>query len=406
MSKIVAKPPIIRPVVSPVFGLFILGLFIFSGIAFFFSYTNNISGTPDFFVEWTATRVSLEGGNPYSRETTELIQLGSKGRLVGPDEDQLAYATPYYRIFFSIPIAYLPYSVASAIWLGFMFALYLGAVHLVAKAVNYQTRSPLEGATFFLVLIFNFPAFSSLMLGQSALLSAAFLGWAYYCIKGEATLLAGVFTALATVKPQCAVGVVLFLGLYALWRLDWKFIVGFGGTLLLLVVPSFLMFPAWLSEFLQGVGRYGSYKKSLTGPGFAFEWLGGFSVVPVVLTTLGLLAVGGLAVWRAVIRPKLDNGAVASIHFEGAFSLMLVLTLLLPPQTNISNAAILFIPLLQILARCKSSLRFYSIALGSLVFSWLLYFLLYNNWYGGLIVLPPTIIGLLIYFFYANRKTI
>jgi Glycosyltransferase family 87 len=191
----------LRPTITPLFGLFVIGLFVCASVAFFFSYTNNISGTPDFFVEWTATRVSLEGKNPYSRETTELIQMGSKGRLVGADEDQLAFATPYYRIFFSIPIAYLPYPAASAIWLGFMLALYIGATYLVTQAIAYRPTTPLEGTLLYLAVIFNFPAFSSLMLGQAALLSAAFLGWAYFAMKRDLTLLAGIFTALATVKP-------------------------------------------------------------------------------------------------------------------------------------------------------------------------------------------------------------
>jgi hypothetical protein len=198
---------------------------------------------------------------------------------------------------------------------------------------------------------------------------------------------------------------VIFLGLYALWRLDWKFIIGFGGTMLILVVPSFLMFPDWLTQFLQGVTRYGSYKKSLTGPGFAFEWLGGFSVVPVLISFVLLIGLGGWAVWQALKTAKLKEPEQTTgfSRFDLAFSVMLILTLLLPPQTNISNPAILFIPLILILNRLKGSVWFYVVAIGSIGFSWLLYFLLYNSWYGGVIILPPLIIGSLILFLARNN---
>src|SRR5690242_16587710 len=95
------------------FGLAMLGLFVVAVLVFYFTYTSQRDAVADFFIEWRGSQVALQGGNPYSDETTRSIQLGSKGRLVGPDEDQLAFVYPYWRVFYSAPIAFLPYAWAS-----------------------------------------------------------------------------------------------------------------------------------------------------------------------------------------------------------------------------------------------------------------------------------------------------
>jgi hypothetical protein len=382
------------------FTLAILALFIVASLVFYLAYTSQRDAVADFFIEWKGSQVALQGGNPYSDETTRQIQLGSKGRLVGPEEDQLAFVYPYWRVFYSAPIAFLPYEWASAIWLGLLLAVYCGALYLLTLAQGWRPSTPLKGTLYYGTLILMFPAFSSLMLGQSALLGAALLSATYYCLKSGSNGIAGVTLALATVKPQLALVIVPWLLLRALWQRDWKLLAGFGITLAILAGLSFAFYPAWFSEFVTVASRYPSYKKSLTGPGFLLESLGSAGMVLSWLIWLVLLGIG-LWLWWREIRSK-TNDVPGNLNFDLAFSAALLLTLLLPPQTNISNPVILALPLTMLFARWDRSRSgaYYGLGAVILIGSWLLYFVLYNNFYGLLIVSWPLLMGLLLYLVY------
>ncbi len=384
------------------FGLMLLGLFILASLIFYFAYTSQRDAVADFFIEWKGTQVALEGGNPYSDETTRQIQLGSKGRLVEPGEDQLAFVYPYWRIFFSIPIAGLNYPWASAIWLGFILTFYIGALFLTGRAVGWRPKSAQASSGYYLALIFAFPAFSSLMLGQSALLVAALLGGVYYCLKINATAWAGSLLALATVKPQLTLVLIPLLLLRALWRREWRFIAGFFITLAVLAGISFAMYPAWFSEFVAVASRYPGYKRSLTGPGFTFDWLGGGLATVVGWAVWLVVAVGGLWLWWRYTQAE-PAETKPGLSYDLAFSIGLILTLLLPPQTNISNPVLLFMPLTLIFARLRGGL--YGLLVGGvIVITWGLYFLFYNIAYGVLIVVPPVLVTVLLVFFYLPQR--
>ncbi len=366
-------------------------LLVISSLVFYFTYTSKRAAVADFYIEWRGSQVALQGGNPYSEETTQLIQLGSKGHLVGPGEDQLAFVYPLWRVFYSAPVAFLAYDWASAIWLGFLLTFYLGSLFLLARLGGLKFASPLKGFLFYTTLIFMFPAFSSLMLGQSALLAAALITLVYLCLKWEKPGTAGTFLALATVKPQLCLVLIPWLFFRAFWRREWRFFGGFSLTLGILAVASLGLYPAWPDQFIEVALRYPTYKKSLTGPGFFLEGLGTTGPFFAAILWLGLL-MAGLFFWAGELGlKKIKPG----LGFDLAFCLALFLTLLLPPQTNISNPAILTLPLTLLFALWKKSPLFFW--LGGIVLpgSWLLYFLLFDNFYGWLIVAWPLGFGLI-----------
>ncbi len=381
------------------FGLGFGLIFLAASSIFYFTYTSKLDAVADFFIEWRASQVALQGGNPYSEDTTRSIQLGSKGRLAAPGEDQLVFVYPYWRVFYSFPVAFLPYSQATAIWLGFLLAAYLGSLFLLARVQELKLSSALKTVAFYAGLILMFPAFSSLMLGQSALLAAAFLNLAYFGLRTGRLAEAGIFLALATVKPQLCLVIGPWLFLRALWRRDWRFIGGFLATLGLLTALSFAFYPAWFSQFVEVALRYSSYKKSLTGPGFLFEGWGNAGTIFAIVLWVVLLG-GGIYGW---VRELIFKEPQPGIVFDLAFCTALILTLLLPPQTNISNPAILALPIILLFARWKKGPLFWILA-GVIIFgSWLLYFLLYNNFYGFLIAAWPLVMGFLLGWVYRKE---
>ena len=389
---------LVRP--GPGFAIGIILLFGLASLGFYLGYTSQRDAVADFFIEWRGSQIALQGDNPYSDETTRAIQIGSKGRLVGPGEDQLAFVYPYWRVFYAAPLVFLPYAWASAIWLGFLLAVYAASLYLLTLAQSWRPSTPLAGVAFCVGLLLMFPAFSALMLGQAALLVAALLALVYYGLKSGAPGWAGVALALATVKPQLVLVLLPWLVLRAIGQKQWRFLFGFGLTLSGLAGLSFAFYPAWLGQFIAVATRYPAYKKSLTGPGFLFEWLEASSNLPAWILWLALALAGMWLAWR-----ELRSG---SQLFDRAFCAALVLTLLLPPQTNISNPAILALPLALLLAhldKAKNIKLYYGLIVSLLFGSWLLYFLLYNNFYGLLILSWPIAVGLILWLGYRAKPT-
>lgn len=58
------------------------------------TYTWRANTHPDFYIEWFGSRVALQGGNPYSDETAQAIQLSSKNATSYHSHYEPAMALP------------------------------------------------------------------------------------------------------------------------------------------------------------------------------------------------------------------------------------------------------------------------------------------------------------------------
>ena len=379
----------------------LLSAYIIASSVFYFGLTSRIHNAADFFIEWQGSRVAfgledIGTHDPYSDAATHLIQLGSKGHLVGADEDQLAFVYPLYRVFYSAPFAPLPFDLAAALWMGLSLVAYGWAVGTLPRLLGWRFARRI-GLTlaYWAVAMVAFPSFSALMLGQALLLVVAFLLGGYICIKDGRDATAGVFLALATVKPQLAFVVIPFALGWAIYHRRWRLVLGFGLTLSLLCAASFALMPDWVGAFISGATRYPSYKPTLTAPGFLSRALG----IPDIFGWLLWIVVAVSSLWL-LWRLRRD---VRGQGFDLAFMLAVVLTLWLPPQTNMSNAALLVGPFAFLFAYLlvhRHITFIILIAFGWVVASWMAYSLFYTGRfdspsYGWLIVIPAGV-GLLV----------
>lgn len=357
------------------------------------AYTWRGNTHPDFFIEWMGSRVALSGGNPYSEQTTLAIQLGSKGHEVPPDQDQLAFVYPFYRVFFNAPVAFLPYDWATAIWHTAMQFSLLTSVLLFVQSLRWHT-TPGEFALVILLAILPYPLFGGLMLGQMAVGVLALLLFSFWSLQQRRDWLAGICLACATVKPQLVVLAVPGLLLWSLARRRWRVVAGFVLSLALLLGVSFLIYPDWLRAFLHAASRYASYKPTETGASFLLSdycapaW-------PWVLETAAV--VGLLASWWAAWRQDEPRS------FEGAFVLTLAMTTFVLPQTSPVDRMLLLPAILLLVRDIQGWLGQVALVILTIAGTWLSYALLYRSHYGLNMALPPVVALTLLALWYTAR---
>lgn len=241
--------------------LVIGGILIANVLATYNLLTRPYPGHNDFMSRWEGARsFFVDGLSPYSEQTSLNIQTRIYGRAVTGNEDPGLFVYPFYTAFLLLPLVWLDYAWASAIW---MVLLEVCLVAVLLLLVNLFRWQPRPGPALFFVLVLwalgDYYAARGLLLGQPShvvyllQMLALWALWRGYDAGG------GVALALSTFKPQMGYLLVPFLLLYALRERRWRFAAGFGITFGLLLGLSFLAEPTWLVDWLAQVRAYPEY---------------------------------------------------------------------------------------------------------------------------------------------------
>jgi hypothetical protein len=284
---------------------------------------NNTPGS-DFYIFWQAGRgFLLEHQSPYSEQFAQRSQMAIIKRLATPEEDQLGFAYPPFSILILLPVLWLPFDWAAAIWQAFLIASLLTAIFVTAQRKAAWLAWPL--LTFY-------PVFFGILLGNFAvLLGAVLLLLGKYLFEPDPDpklqVVAGVATAWLLVKPQFTWFYVVILVLYALRSLkinhggteknrlggtrsvsgnfrdvppsvgvdlrvdpgrtgQFSFLGGFLGGAAFFGIISFVIWPSWPLEWVAEIGRYSVYNQTLpTLTILLQDWL----PAPVALVVSGVL---------------------------------------------------------------------------------------------------------------------
>jgi hypothetical protein len=296
----------------------------------------------DLYQNWLPAREwFLHGRDPYSAEITIAVQQGVYGRVLAPDDPlgiTLAFVFPAYLILLFGPLVLVPFDLLQP-------AVYVLIPLLLALTVVWwRTALNWVISRRFLVWLLllatcTIPALYIFYLQQLTLLVVLFMAGAAACLARGRYGWAGVLLALATVKPQLCLVVILWLLAWAAW--DWRrrgrLIIGFGTTMTLLVAGAFVVTPRWLFEWRDALAAYTTYATNSS-------ILSVFLPAPLllgVLAVIGLILAGVL--WRA---RQAEPGSPA-------FSLGLALTcfysLLLIPTSVFYNQLLLYPTMMVIL---------------------------------------------------------
>lgn len=292
------------------------------------------AGTHDFIAYWSATRLILEGGNPYDGATLYEVEKG----LGWPEERPWLVMNPPWLGILLAPWGLLPFREAAFLWLlGNILAMAL-ATYFLWQVFAVEANGRFLWAA--MAAAFLFPqTLSAIFSGQVSPLVLLGISGTLFFIERKRGFWAGAMLVLTTVKPQL---ICLFLPAILLWSVRqkrWGVPIGFSAALLALLFPLQLLFPNWLPFYLASImgsppldwftptiGGAISYSHGATLPWAKLLWV---AFLPVVLISL----------FR---REEIDWPAFTS--------LLLLLTL---PTTTFAwgiDQVILVVPLLQIVA--------------------------------------------------------
>ncbi len=316
------------------------------------SITSRALGANDFFSRWEGARaLFLRGENPYSDATTSAIQMGMSGRLARPDEDQVAFAYPLYSAFIAAPLISLPYAQAQAGWMAFLILAVAGGTiallkssddfHAVAQlAVKAQSAAArLQNALLLLLALLFYPTVRAIFNGQYAIPSFFFITLAMALIAAQHDAAAGIFLALATIKPQTALFLVPAMLVWSARNQRWQIVIAASLGLGALILVSLALVPTWVFDFVRGLRHYADYEP--IGP--PLEIVIGYLVSDVSwrsgLIMLGVLALVGWAAWRV---SRTMDGVWES--FLPTLGLIAILTTIWAGRIGSSDQVLLLIP--------------------------------------------------------------
>lgn len=303
----------------------------------------------DLYPRWLGAReLLLRGRNPYSPELTREIQAGYYGRALDParpgdPKDEQGFAYPAYVVFLLAPTVTLPFE---GVKVGFKWLLIgLGAASVLLWFQVLEWRPPpLETLIFIVLMLGWFPTVQGIKLQQLSLLVAGLIAVAGSCLVKGRLFLAGGLLALATIKPQLAWPIVLWLVVWAVsaWGSRRRFVFGFGLMMVFLLMGAEVVLPGWQRMFLVAIGQYHRYTQNQS----VLVWMFGV-VFGRILEAIAVVTCAA-CVWRTRRAPA------ASAEFGRSTALVLALTVLIVPMFAPYNQVLLVPTILFLVQRATT----------------------------------------------------
>jgi hypothetical protein len=316
---------------------------------------------------WGAHELFLHGRDPYTPAVAHEIQTVIYGAPVSAayngDPSELAggFAYPLSTAFLLWPTVYLPFSTVQTVFFFVSILVTLGSLLMWLRGFRFRA-SPVQLLTLAFFTLGSFPALQGIQLQNLSLIAAALLAAALVLLADEHLILAGIFLAASTFKPQFTIVLIPWLAFWSVsdWRrrqfLAWSFLV---STLLLIGASEWLL-PGWIGRFLGVVHAYRQYTfgRSLLDVWFTPR-AGPFVAAALLLGVLALC-------WQYRRHPANSPGFFLST------SLVLAATLVVIPTLE-PHAQLLLLPGFLCLLRCRRTfLKSHRFARLLLIAVWLL----------------------------------
>jgi Glycosyltransferase family 87 len=235
-------------------GLILLVLALFTASFMLMRYLQTIlpfSLGVDLIPRWVGTKAMLDGISPYSLEARQLIWQAIYGSTQVPKGNPFGFYYPPGITTLLLPFVLLNLSLdtATVAWCALLWIAWLTALAVWGQGAERK----LLVALLISGLLFR-PAFSNYILGQFALFSVLMLIAAWFSFKHDKDMLAGVFGALALVKPSVTLIPLVLLFIFNIRK--YKGLISFFITSVILYLPPTFMLGWWVPAFLNDIGRY------------------------------------------------------------------------------------------------------------------------------------------------------
>ncbi len=291
------------------------------------------SSHSDLLPRWVGARAALHGEDPYSAEVLRRIQIAYYGRpLTAADHaNPQAFFYPATIIVLLAPLAELSWPAARLVFLLVTCPLLAWSFWLCMRTL--QLPASRRGRAVVLgFALFSWAVIWGLRQQQPGLLVVIAVFLAFFLLARRRQVLPGILLALATIKPQLVLPLLLWLLVWAVLRRMWPFVASFAGAFALLLAATEWIVPGW---FLQWRAQMRTYA-AITHTAMPLEWSLGHW--PGIVITLLIAAASALALWR------LRRSEPDSPQFALAVSLALATTatLILGDPSLIYNDILLF----------------------------------------------------------------
>jgi len=369
--------PSARPSWQRIAMLVVLGVVLLGAYTWVFHdvFASREPGAVDFFVPYEGARLYLtEGLNPYSDEATQRIH-----ESIFADEHvnlrpQHAFFYPMYTVLLIAPYTLLPtYAWVQAAWQVTLQVLLVASAVLTLRYFDWKPK-PWLLAVLVLWSLLLYPSARAILLGQLTVVVfflTVLVLWLLF--RGEPSaqrdVLAGVFLALSTIKPQMQFLLIPLLVLWALKGRRWHFIASAALSMGALLGVSFLMMPTWLADWVAQVVAY---------PSFDVVFPPVLHILAHEVLRLGdgvvwslrvLLTIWLLVEWWQLLRDDDDQ------RLDWALAFTLVITHLLAPRTATTGYIVFLFALLPVLRRIErvQPVAMFGLMAALLASDWLLF---------------------------------
>jgi len=332
-------------------------------------------GAVDFFVRYEGTRLYLtEGLNPYSDEATQRIHEGIYAHEHTNLRPQHAFFYPMYTVLLIAPYTLLPtYAWVQAAWQVTLQVLLVAGVVLILRYFGWRPR-PWLLTVLALWSLLLYPSARAILLGQLTVVVFFLTVLVFWLLfRGEPSaqhdVLAGMFLALSTIKPQMQFLIIPLLVLWALRARRWHFIASAALSMGVLLGVSFLMLPTWFTQWVEQVISYPSFD-AVFPPVLHILTHEVFPLGDGVMWALRVL----LLIWLLVEWWRLLRGD-GEQRLDWTLGFTLVVTHLLAPRTATTSYIVFLFALLPILRWLQRMhpLAMFGLMAALLVGEWLLF---------------------------------
>ena len=300
----------------------------------------------DLYPRWLGAReLLLHHRNPYGDDITTEIEKGYYGRVLDPNrpddpKDRQGFAYPVYVVFLLAPLIGFPYHGVQIFFHWMLISLTAASIWLWLRALRWRLSLP-EIAICIALTLGSVPAVQGIKLQQLSLLVAALLAGAVACVASGLLFCGGALLALATIKPQLAWPLVVWLLVWSAsdWRARRRVAIGFGCVMTLLLAGAEIVLPGWWRMFAEAIGQYHHYTQNQSVLDQLLPWAFAGKIVAGI-AILGCV----FRLWRLRVNPA------QSPQFASANALILALTVLVVPMYAPYNQ-VLLVPAVLVLVR-------------------------------------------------------
>jgi hypothetical protein len=318
----------------------------------------------DLYPRWLGAReLLLHQRSPYSDEIALEIQKGYYGRALDParpgdPQDRQGFAYPVYVVFLLAPLIGFSFHSVQFFFYWLLIALTAATVPLWLRALSWRPP-PVAVAIAVALTLGSVPAVQGIKLQQLSLMVAALLAGSAACVASGFLFCGGAILALATIKPQLAWPMAMWLLGWAAseWKARRRLVFGFATIMGALLITAEWVLPGWIKMFFEAVRQYHQYTHNESVLDQLVNWaLGSYG---------GQILAGVACLASALLLWKLRRAVAGSAAFAVALAVVLTLTVLVVPMYAPYNQ-VLLMPAILFLAREQFPARDQAAALAEL----------------------------------------